>query len=116
MGVWTMATFGQRIKQLRKDNKLSQEALAKQFSLNHSTLSKWEKDSSLPDIITAKNIASFFNVTTDFLLGNDDDGFEVLLMKILRQNQNLMSADEKEFLLEMIRIYISAIKNKRSRY
>ena len=110
-----MATFGQRIKQLRDDNNLNQDTLAEQFSVDRSTLSKWETDSACPDIIMAKNIANYFDVTTDFLLGNNEDRFEVRLMKILSQNRDLLRTDEKKFLLEMIKIYIGAIRNKKRR-
>lgn len=70
---------------------------------------------AVPNGVIVKKIANYFKVSTDFLLANDDDGFEGLLMKILRENRGLMSTDEQRFLLEMVEVYIGAIKNKKGR-
>jgi transcriptional regulator with XRE-family HTH domain len=71
-----MITFGQRIKQLRTDNKLTQEELADQIQVKRSTLAKWETKGSIPNINIIKKIANSFGITTDFLLGNDDDSIK----------------------------------------
>jgi len=108
-----MSTFGQRIKQLRKSNHLTQKSLSEQLSVNRDALAKWETDRAYPDINTIKEIANFFNVTTDYLLGRDCDGFEGQLNELLAQNRDFMSKDEKAFLLEMIKNYVETLRNKR---
>lgn len=64
-----MITFGNRLKFLRKNKKLTQKDLAEQFSLDRSTISKYEKDIILPESKLLKSFAEFFNVSTDYLLG-----------------------------------------------
>lgn len=71
-----MATIiGGRIKLLRKEQGLTQEELAEQLnikfdlSINKSMISKWENDKSDPYLEYAKNIADFFNVDLDYLVG-----------------------------------------------
>lgn len=74
-----MATIlGGRIKLLRKEQSLTQEELAEQLnlkfnlSINKSMISKWENDKSDPYLEYAKNIADFFGVDLDFLVGLTD--------------------------------------------
>jgi transcriptional regulator with XRE-family HTH domain len=110
-----MATFGQRFKQLREERNLNQDQLAEYFSVDRSTLSKWEGDKAVPNGIIIKKIANYFNESTDYLLANENNSFEGLFMKIFRENRDLMSADEQEFLLEMVRVYIGALKNRKGR-
>jgi transcriptional regulator with XRE-family HTH domain len=107
-----MTTFGQRIKQLRKENNLN-EQLAKQFSVKRSTISKWEGDKAIPGTTVVSKIANYFNVSTDFVLAIEDVGLEGSFRKILRENRDLMSADEWQFLLEMVEVYIGTLKNKK---
>lgn len=56
-------------KYLRKREKLTQEELAKKLHLNQTTLSKWEKDKSIPDIETLIKLANFYNCSIDYLVG-----------------------------------------------
>ena len=70
--------IGGRIKLLRKEQGLTQEELAEQLnvkfdlSINKSMISKWENDKSDPYLEYAKNIADFFNVDLDYLVGLTD--------------------------------------------
>ena len=57
------------IKNLRLEKKLTQEDLAKVLNLSVSTISMYETGSREPDISTIKNMAEYFNVTSDYLLG-----------------------------------------------
>lgn len=69
-----MVTIGEKIKELRKQKKLTQEDLAKLLGLNRTTISKWERPGgSEPDIATIKKLADIFGVTTDYLLGHTDN-------------------------------------------
>jgi len=58
-------------KELRKKRNLTQEKLAQKLNLTQTAISKWEKEIAFPDIMTLKKIADFFNVSVDYLLGND---------------------------------------------
>ena len=61
--------FAQRIKELRLDNKLSQNKLAIMCNVQQSCISKWERGETLPDIETLIIISETFSVSTDYLLG-----------------------------------------------
>ena len=46
--------LSQRLADLRKENKLSQEALAEKMGLSRQAISKWERGESVPDIVALK--------------------------------------------------------------
>ena len=69
MGV--MADFGQRLKEYRSKNGLSQEAVAKRLGVSAQAVSKWEKGKSLPDLSVLLPLSELFGVSADELLGGE---------------------------------------------
>lgn len=63
-----MMRLGEKIKELRKAKGISQEILANYLGVSFQAVSKWENDSTLPDVTMIPAIAAFFGVTTDELL------------------------------------------------
>ena len=61
-----------RLKQMRKNERLSQQELADKLGINRSTLAKYEQNERHPPNDVLVNIAEMFNVTTDYLLGRTD--------------------------------------------
>ena len=64
-----MICFGKNLKRLRKERELTQEELASFFGVSFQTVSKWERGETYPDILTLSEMAVFFDVSTDALLG-----------------------------------------------
>lgn len=64
-------TTGEKIRQLRKDNKITQRELGKILNVEKSTISMYENNNTQPPSQTLALIAKYFNVTTDYLLGNE---------------------------------------------
>ena len=62
-------TIGQNIRQLRKDRDMTQDELASAIGVTPQAISKWEKDTGLPDIRQIIPLANVFRVSTDVLLG-----------------------------------------------
>lgn len=62
-------TFGEKLRNLRNGARKTQEELAKEFSTSKASISKYESDSIQPDLQMIRNIAIFFGVTSDYLLG-----------------------------------------------
>ncbi len=63
--------FGTRLKELRHEKGLSQWQLGELLGFCNQTVSFWESGQREPDLDTLKTIASFFDVTADYLIGND---------------------------------------------
>ena len=60
--------FNQRLKYLRKKEKLTQEELAEKLNVSRQAVTKWESGQALPDISNLKEIANLFQITIDELL------------------------------------------------
>ena len=67
-----MATFAQRIKQLRKEKNFKQQQLADQFSVKLRTYQGYEYGESYPDVAKLVAIADFFDVSLDYLMGRSE--------------------------------------------
>ncbi len=61
--------FGIVLKQLRKSHNLTQEELGKQIGLSKAVVSKYENGMGYPTFDVLIEIAQYFSVTTDYLLG-----------------------------------------------
>ena len=60
-----------RLVSLRKDNKLSQEALAEKLGLSRQSISKWERAEASPDTDNLIALAEAYGMSLDELLGNE---------------------------------------------
>ncbi|MBR4891336.1 MAG: helix-turn-helix domain-containing protein [Clostridia bacterium] len=61
-----------RLVELRKEHKLSQEALAEKLGLSRQSISKWERAEASPDTDNLIALAEIYGITLDQLLGNDE--------------------------------------------
>ncbi len=58
----------EKIKKIRKDNKMSQDDLAEVLNVTRQTISNWENGKNYPDIETLIKISNKFNISLDILL------------------------------------------------
>lgn len=66
--------FGSNLKKLREDSHLSQEQLADIIGVSKSTIGMYEQGKRMPNTNTIlKDIASYFGVTIDYLVGFQAD-------------------------------------------
>lgn len=63
---------GNRIKILREEKGMKQEELAKVLSISTSAIGMYERDVREPNDIITLQLADFFNVSTDYLLGKSN--------------------------------------------
>ncbi|MCI5892911.1 MAG: helix-turn-helix domain-containing protein [Clostridiales bacterium] len=61
-----------KLKQLRKQKKITQEKLANMLNVETSSISKYESANVMPSIDTLAEIANIFDVSIDYLLGRVD--------------------------------------------
>lgn len=64
-----METIGQRIRKLRKANKLTQKEVALRLGIRPSSVTQWENDGTEPSGVNLVGLANFFGVSPDELLG-----------------------------------------------
>lgn len=60
-----------RLKEVRKQKGITQDKLSKILGVSRTTISMWEIGSNQPDNDTLIQLARLFNVTVDYLVGND---------------------------------------------
>lgn len=94
--------FSENLKTLRKQKGFSQEELASRLHVVRQTISKWEKNLSVPDADTLIRLAEILGVSVSKLLGS----------KIETENGNVTNdvAEQLSRINEQL-----AIKNRRSR-
>ena len=92
--------FGENLKTLRKQKGFSQEELATRLHVVRQTISKWEKNLSVPDADTLIRLAEILEVSVSELLG----------AKIENENAASDVAEQLSRINEQL-----AIKNRRSR-
>lgn len=63
--------IGQFIRDLRKNNYLTQEAFANKLGVTYQAVSKWENGKSIPDISTLELISKTFDVNIEELLAGE---------------------------------------------
>ena len=64
--------FGNRLKQLIDEKEMSQLELAQAFNTTGATISRYVKGERLPKMKNIQELAKYFDVTTDYLLGTSD--------------------------------------------
>ncbi len=62
-----------RLSELRNERQLSQRSMAKAFNVSQGTYNNWENSNTQPSIEQLIQLAKFFNVTVDYLIGNSDE-------------------------------------------
>lgn len=68
-----MATFSERLKFLRTKENLTQKQLAEKLEISSGSIIAYEKAMKVPSIDVCVKIATFFNVSMDWLCGLTDD-------------------------------------------
>lgn len=61
-----------RIKELRKEQKITQLKMALDLNMSQNTISRYENGEREPGIAELIRIADYFHVTIDYLVGRSD--------------------------------------------
>ncbi|MCL2212359.1 MAG: helix-turn-helix domain-containing protein [Oscillospiraceae bacterium] len=96
--------IGTKIKELRREQDVTQEKLADYLNVSHQAISRWENGTAYPDITIVPALANFFGVSADELLG-------VEVNEISKEEDNeyaeewfkLANAGKSEELIELCR-------------
>lgn len=116
--------LSEKLKKLRKENKITQEELARIIGVERSTVGKYETGTT-PSMEILALIADHFNVTVDYLLGRDTEfpkkenpseqleGIDETSIEILNVCADL-SAEAKEKVLSYIRFLKQDEENKQN--
>ena len=88
--------IGDRIKELRIRNDITQADLAKRLQLSRSAINAWEMGISIPSTQYVIELANFFKVSADYILDISQE--ETI-------NISGLSEDEKEIITKLLRYF-----------
>ena len=118
-------SLGNKIKLLRKENKLTQQEFSRllnsKYHLNtdRPMISKWETGFQTPHISTLKHIASFFDVSLDYLNSmyckNPENENDVMPLSSVEKNLIKQIRDFDETLRNNILTYVSELHEGKSK-
>ncbi len=106
--------LGEQIKKLREEKSLSQIELAKALYISQSSVSEYESGRQQPPIATLIQLADYFDVNIDYLLGRTDIKISIEKLKEkLSTNSGCITIndflrlkdDEKEVIGELIKSF-----------
>jgi transcriptional regulator with XRE-family HTH domain len=110
--------IGERIKELRNQNNVSQQKLADLLNLTQQAIGKWESGKAEPNIDAIIKMSKIFNVTVSYLILGEEEiesnitKKEKKILKAYRNKQDLQNA--VDILLQIDKIEdeeIISIKN-----
>ncbi|MFD2386248.1 helix-turn-helix domain-containing protein [Enterococcus rivorum] len=107
-----MSKFSERLKLLRNEKKMTQQALADLVGVNRVTYTNWENGKREPELDKIVELATELNTTVDYLLGNSDIN---LLDTSKKDIQNFTKEEAKELsgaLMENMNTIFEAGKKK----
>lgn len=110
--------LGSRIRELRKERKMSQRELAEKLNVSQQTIGAWETERIVPGADTLGNIANYFGVTADYLLGRsekrkenkDDFTVQEALDSVMSFDGKPMTDNDREIIEGIIRAYMEKKK------
>ena len=87
-----------RLKELRKQNKLTQQQLAEMLGVTQAALSGWENEKFGIDNGSLLKFAKIFDVSIDYLLGRDEEQLPELNNKDQKEIQKILDETKEQLL------------------
>ncbi len=114
--------FGQKIRELRKRDGRTQEALAEALGVTSQAISRWEANGGYPDMEIIPAIANYFHISIDELFGYNSDR-EEKIKSILEEADKVLEnqgfsyypgsiSEEVENCIDMLRIASDEFPNE----
>ncbi len=92
--------FKDRLKELRKHKGLSQVALAEELGVSKSIIGAYETGDRNPSYEALEELADYFNVSIDYLIGKDDKSMYYLDPEVAARAQEIYEDPDLRILLD----------------
>ncbi len=89
--------LGNKIRDIRKSNNLTQEQFAQKFHVTRQTVSNWENNKNYPDLSSLKMISEEYGVSFDELFKEDEK-----YIKSVDETKSKMTKFKKAFIIAII--------------
>ena len=93
--------IGLKIKQLRREKNITQEELGELVGLTSKAISRWENDTSYPDITLLPILANIFEISVDELLGVENIKQDEYVKKIKKKANQFAQNNDYESQLKL---------------
>lgn len=102
--------LGDKIKQLRKQQKITQEELADKIFVSRQTISNWENNKSYPNMDFIVLISKTFNVTIDKLIKEDVDNInDKINMEAIAEKSTKAEQEQKKIQKNKFRVVLGRL-------
>ncbi len=100
-----MSRFPERLRQLRKSRNISQQKLGAYLNYGYTAIANYESGRNEPSFDTLMKIATFFDVTVDYLIGLSDEPIIMNTLSIsegrLLEIYRKLNEENKQIIMEM---------------
>ena len=97
--------FAQVLRRYRHEKDMTQEELARAIGISPQSVSKWERGDGFPDISLLPEIANFFGISIDTLLGNDEESKRADIRQFWKSVEGRPVKEKVELALEYDKKY-----------
>lgn len=89
-------TIGTRLQTLRKERHLTQSDVAKALGISQQSYGRWETDKVKPSPAKLTQLATYFDVSTDYLLNSDTDDIDLSEVELLFRTTSKGMTEEEQ--------------------
>lgn len=90
-------SLGDKLIDLRKKAGLSQEDVADKLGVSRQTVSKWEMDQTIPELIKVKLLSQLYNVSYDYLINESNLSGDITSIEMIVDEIDWTSAWSKKY-------------------
>ena len=101
--------IGNKIRYLRRKNLMTQKELAKALGVSTGAVGFWEIGKREPDNQMLQKLADFFDVTIDYLLGNEKEN----IVTIMGRNGSYKKFELSEKNIKALEILVETMKEEK---
>ncbi len=98
--------IAENLVKLRHDKKITQEQLAEFVGVTKASVSKWETGQSMPDITILPQLAAFFDITVDQLIGYAPQLSKEQIQKLYQELAARLAGGSFEEVFSQTRAYV----------
>jgi Predicted transcriptional regulators len=107
--------LAQRLKQIRSERKITQDEVAQFLGVKRQTYSAYERSVSVPDSLTLKKLADYYEVSTEeFFAPPDTQSRQEQRMLLLARKAQRIPEEQRDRLIrnfeENLELYLEAME------
>lgn len=107
--------FSSKLRTLIEERNITQKQVAKDLNIAPSTIGGYVQGSSEPDFDTLRQLAKYFDVTTDYLLNMPSEKSNSFMEEELLRVFRSMTAEQQGLFIEQGKVFVRANNNSKDK-